>query len=292
MGISFPGFYQPLEDDSMKPTVNLFNLVLMGLAVLLAPIAWQRMATGATPAQAALTAPAGAPGAGSCDSHRSVQVSGAAIVYVAPDRALLQLGVQSNGASPDAVQSANLQEMQKVINAVRSLGVEAKDIATDYYIVYPVYEDYSAMTIKGYRIDNTVSITLRDVKLAGDVILAALKAGANEVQDVQFYSSELRKFRDQARELAMKAAGEKAQALAGVAGAQADCVLTVSENSWAQYYGSWRGGRETALWAQNTVQNASSSQGAAQDATGSDDSPVSLGQIAVRAEVSATYSLR
>ena len=223
-----------------------------------------------------------------CDSSRSVQVSGAAVVYVTPDRALLQIGVQSNGATPDVVRSANAQEIQKVIRAVSALGVDAKDIATDHYIVYPVYEDYTSMFIKGYRIDNTVSITLRDVNLADDTIIATLKAGANEVQDVQFYSSELRKYRDQARELAMQAAGEKAQALAQAAGAQAGCILSISENTWSQYYGSWRGGRATALWAQNVIQNADPSQGTSLQ---SDDSPISLGQIAVRAEISAGYSL-
>jgi len=224
----------------------------------------------------------------SCDSNRSVHVSGAAVVYVMPDRALLQLGVQSNGTTPDAVRSTNQKDIQKVIRATEALGVQAKDIATDYYIVYPVYEEYSSLVIKGYRIDNTVSITLRDVNLVDDVIIAALKAGANEVQDVQFYSSELRKYRDQARDMAMKAAGEKAKALASAADAQAGCILLISENTWSNYYGSWRGGRETALWAQNVIQNASSTL---DEFTQMDDSPITLGQIAVRAEVNASYSL-
>ena len=121
------------------------------------------------------------------------------------------------------------------------------------------------------------------------MLLAALKSGANEVQDVQFYTSELRKYRDQARDLAVKAAGEKAQALSGAAGAQVGCVISITENTSTQYYGSWRGGRDTALWAQNTFQNALPAQGATAQG---DDSPISLGQIAVRAEVNASYSLK
>jgi uncharacterized protein YggE len=224
-----------------------------------------------------------------CDTSRSVHVSGASVVYVTPDRALLQLGVQSNGVTPDSVRSENMRDIERVIQAVTALGVQAKDIATDYYIVYPVYEDYSSLVIKGYRIDNTVSITLRDASLVDEVIIAALKAGANEIQDLQFYTSELRKYRDQARALAMGAAGEKAQALAEAGGAQAGCILSISENTWYQYYGSWRGGRETALWAQNVIQNAGSPQG---ESSPLDDSPVTLGQIAIRAEVDASYSLR
>jgi uncharacterized protein YggE len=265
----------------MKQTTTFINLVLAGVVLLLALNAWLP--------QAQTAALASAPGQNTSDSSRTVQVSGAAVVYVTPDRALIQLGVQSNGSNPDTVHNENVQDIQRVISAVRALGVDAKDIATDFYIVYPVYDDYSSLVIKGYRINNTISITLRDVNLADDVILAALKAGANEVQDVQFYTSELRKYRDQARELAMKAAGEKAQALASAAGAQTGNVLSISENSWYQYYGSWRGGRQAALWAQNTIQNASPSQGSEGQL---DDSPISLGQIAVRAEVSASYSLQ
>lgn len=265
----------------MKLTTTIWNLALAGLLVFMGVDALH-------PQVQAAIQPAASEQV-TCDSGRSVRVSGAAVVYVTPDRALLQLGVQSNGKTPDAVRSVNAQDIQKVIQAITALGVQAKDIATDYYIVYPVYEEYSSLVIKGYRIDNTVSITLRDVGLADDVLIAALKAGANEVQDVQFYSSELRKYRDQARALAMKAAGEKAADLAGAAGAQAGCILSISENTWSQYYGSWRGGRETALWAQNVIQNSTSSQG---ESLQMDDSPITLGQIAVRAEVEASYSLK
>ncbi len=266
----------------MKPSPNLANLAIIAVLVVLVLTAWHPQQPSVAQAQA--------PADSACNTTRSVQVSGAAVINVTPDRALIQLGVQSNGPTPDSTQNANVLEIQKVIAAVRALGIDAKDIATDYYIVYPVYDDFSSLVIKGYRIDNTVSITLRDVNLADDVILAALRVGANEVQDVQFYTSELRKYRDQARALAMQAASEKASALAGTAGAQTGCLINVSEASSYQYYGSWRGGRATAIWAQNTIQNA---VGPDQGQAGlGEDSPITLGQIAVRAEVSASYSLQ
>ena len=101
---------------------------------------------------------------------------------------------------------------------MRALGVEPKDIATDWYVIEPIYEDYDSLYIKGYRINNMVAITLRDVSKTSQVIAAALDAGANQVVNVDLYTSELRKYRDQARDLAMKAAAEKAQALASAAG--------------------------------------------------------------------------
>jgi uncharacterized protein YggE len=264
----------------MKLTTNFWNLAIVGVLIVLGLDSLHPQVH-ASASPTTITED-------TCDGSRSVNVSGAAVVNVVPDRVLLQLGVQSNGTTPDAVRSENAHEIKEVIQAISALGVQEKDIATDYYLVYPIYEDYSSLVIKGYRIDNTVSITLRDISLVDDVLIAALKSGANEVQDVQFYTSELRKYRDQARALAMKAAGEKAQALAEEAGAHAGCILSISENTWSNYYGSWRGGRETALWAQNVIQNSSSYQ---DEGTQMDDIPITLGQIAIRAEVNASYSL-
>jgi uncharacterized protein YggE len=227
-----------------------------------------------------------------CDSARSVQVSGTAVVNVVPDRVLIQLGVQSNGRSPKEVQVKNSNTINQVTKALKTMGIDAKDIATDWYTIEPLYEDYDSLRIKGYRIHNVIAITLRDVKKTNDVIVAAMQAGANQVVNVEFYTSELRKYRDQAREMAMKAAAEKAKALAHAAGAEASCVLNINENTssyfngWGWWYGS---SSNQNLWTQNVMQNAAP--------TGSgtpslDDGPVSLGQISVKAEVGVTFGLK
>ena len=223
-----------------------------------------------------------------CDSSRTVHVSGTAVVNVAPDRALIQLGVQSNGATPSEVKFTNTHTIEDVIDRIRSFGIAAKDIRTDRYIVRPVYENYNSLHIKGYRIDNVVAVTLRDVDKISDVIVGALEAGANEVIDVALYTSELRKYRDQAREMAMQAAGEKAQALANAAGADTGCVLTINENTWSYYNGWWSRDHQN-LWVQNAVQNVNPGGGSM---SLPQDGPVSLGQISIRAEVNASYSLQ
>jgi len=225
-----------------------------------------------------------------CDSSRSVQVSGTAIINVTPDRALIQLGVQSNGGTPQAVEASNSAATQAIIKAVRALGIEAKDIATDWYVIEPVYENYDSLYIKGYRINNVIAITVREVSKTSPVIAAALQAGANQVVNVDLYTSELRKYRDQARELAMKAASEKAQALAKAAGTETGCVLTINENSWSSYNGWWYGSKQNQnQWTQNVMQNVApgSSSG-----SGAGDEPISLGQISVKAEVNASFGLK
>ena len=212
----------------MKRIPTLLNAILAALLVVLV------FPLGLPSVSARVPTPASTPQPQTdCGSSRTVQVTGSATINVIPDRAMIQLGVQSNGATPTAVQSANSAAIQKVLKALQARGVAAKDIATDLYVIEPVYEDYDSLYIKGYRINNVVAVTLRDVKMTGAILVAALEAGANQVLKVEFYTSELRKYRDQARELAMRAAQEKAQALAASASAQAGCVLSITENSWS-----------------------------------------------------------
>ncbi len=268
----------------MKSSAQFLNSLLTCVLVftLLAFILPERnaRASGALPDASAPT----------CDAGRSIQVSGSAAVNVVPDRVLIRLGVQTNGVTPASVQAANQAAIKNITTTLQGMGVAARDIATDWYYVQPLYEDYDSLRIKGYRVNNTVAVTLREVGKAGDVIVAAIGSGANQVLGVEFYTSELRKYRDQARDLAMKAAAEKAMALAGAAGAQTGCVLHIAEDSWSYYNGGWYG-QNQALWTQNTVQNAASPSGSGDGAL-SETGPVSLGQISVQARVDVTYGLK
>ncbi len=98
----------------MKPNRNLWNVAVICILVVLGLEAWHPQTKAIASQRTADQV---------CDSSRSVHVSGAAVVYVTPDRGLLQLGVQSNGGSPDTVRQANAEAMQRVIQAIRSLGV-------------------------------------------------------------------------------------------------------------------------------------------------------------------------
>jgi hypothetical protein len=271
------------KEDQMKSQPTLFN-TLIAVAVILIAI---NTALPAPSVSAAQESPALLTSNGSCSTGRSIAVSGTAVVNVTPDRALIQLGVQSNGRTPQMTEAANSATIYRVIKAIKKIGVDEKDIVTDRYVIDPIYKDYDSLTIEGYRIYNIVAITLRDIDLVNEVIIDALSAGANQVINVEFYLSDLRKYRDQARDLAMIAAGEKASDLAEAAGAKAGCVLSINENTWSYFSGGWWGSSRD-LWTQNTVQNISSNSG---QGDSSEFGPVNLGQISVRAEVNASYAL-
>jgi uncharacterized protein YggE len=231
--------------------------------------------------------PAASSSSPACDSNRSIQVSGTAMVNVIPDRVQIQLGVQSNGLTIQKVAQANTDTISRVVAAIKALDVEAKDISTDLYIIEPLYEDYDLLRIKGYRTNNMLAVTLRDISKVNTVVIAAMSAGANQVTSVEFYTSQLRTYRDQARSLAVQAATEKAQALTKAAGTRTGCVLNITENSSSYYNGWWYGGNQNQ-WTQNVVQNVAPASGLAAQG---EEGPVSMGQISVKAEVGITFGL-
>jgi uncharacterized protein YggE len=266
----------------MSPKLRTLLGLICGITMTLAATAFQPHLS-AAPALAANAATAADT---TCDSNRAINVSGSAVINVTPDQVTLQLGVTSNDSTPDGVHSKNTAAIKRVIAAIRALGVADKDISTDYYIIHPLYANYDSLTITGYRINNVVAVKLRDVSKVSDVLTTALESGANEVIDVRFETTQLRRYRDDARAAAMKAAQEKAQALTGTAGAQVGCVLNIDENTGSSYYGGWWSGRNQPQM-QNVIQNAPSG-----DQSSLDDGPISLGQIAVKAEVNVRYSLK
>ena len=284
----------------MKQIQTIANTVLACAAIFLLivtglPNLQARAATATPPPSTTESASTPVPNEAeesACDSSRAINVNGAAVVNVKPDRALIKLGAQSNGRSAKEAQANNAATINQVTKALKALGIPSKDIATDWYIVEPVYEDYSSLQIKGYRIYNIIEVTVRDVNKVNDAIVAAFQAGANQVVNVDFYTSELRKYRDQAREMAMKAATEKAKALAQTAGADTSCVLNITENTSSYFNGWgwwWRYGNNQNQWAQNSVQNAAPSGG---ESPSPEDGPISAGMISIRAEVSATFGLK
>jgi uncharacterized protein YggE len=280
----------------MKPSSSIIQLIVTCLTIFTLFVVGSPSihAQAATP-RGEVTPTVQAPEESSqvCNPNRTIQVSGTAVVNVQPNRVLIQLGVQSNGRSPKEVQTVNANTISRVTKSLQTLGVASRDIATDWYVIQPLYEEYDSLRIKGYRIYNVVAITLRDVQRANEIIAAAFQAGANQVVNVEYYTSDLRKYRDQARELAMKAAMEKARDLAHTAGAETECVLNINENTWSYLndtgWSWWYRGGNNSLWTQNVVQNAAPT---GSEGNTIEDGPVSPGQISIKAEVHASFSLK
>ena len=213
----------------------------------------------------------------------AIHTSGSAVIRVQPDRASIRFGVQTFGSSPRASQAENEAIVKRVYQAIRDQGIEPKDIGTDYFSVRPEYEypGRGKRSLVGYWSENGIQVTLREVEKLSDVLVAALEAGATSVDDLTFTTTRLRELRDQARAMAVQAAIEKGQALAGAAHVPAGSVKNIEEQSWSYYYGGWNNRGQYMNQAQNVMQEAAPS-GAAPAV---DDGEFSLGQIVVQAQV-------
>jgi hypothetical protein len=113
-----------------------------------------------------------------------------------------------------------------------------------------------------------------------------LEAGATSVDGVEFSVTNLRELRDRARDLAVKAALEKAEAMSESAGVRVGNVTGIHEDSWYSGYFGWWGGRNQWTNVQNVVQDL-----AAEGAITLEDGSISLGQIVVKAQVSVTAEI-
>jgi uncharacterized protein YggE len=224
---------------------------------------------------------------------RTIQTNGSAVVRVQPDKVSLRLGVETFAATARESQASNAQLIEAVIKAVRGRNVPAQDISTDYFAVVPEYNyNSSSYKITGYRANNTILVTLRQVSKLSDVLTAALDTGATSVQDVSFSTSRLRELRDQARTLAVQAALEKAQGIAGAAKVAVGDVQTITDNSNWYFSGwSWNSRMSAASNMANMTQNVVQAASGATEAP-PEDGEFSLGQIVVQAQVDVSVAMK
>ncbi|HAV78931.1 MAG TPA: SIMPL domain-containing protein [Anaerolineae bacterium] len=155
---------------------------------------------------------------------RTINVSGAGTANLVPDIAYIYLGVNTQKPSAaEAVEENNVQ-VQTMIEALRDFGIDAKDIRTTNFSIWP-QERYDPLTgtptgEKTYVVDNTVYVTVRDLDKLGELLDTVIAAGANTVNSIQFDVADKDKALESARADAVKDAKVKAQELADAAGVE------------------------------------------------------------------------
>jgi uncharacterized protein len=183
---------------------------------------------------AAISAPLSAQQSGTLAPTPQIAVSARAEVKVVPDRANIQISVQTRGETAAAAATENARKQKAVIDALRALGIDAKDIATSGYNVYPEqrYEANREPVIIGYNVTNTLSVELKSINMVGPAIDAALAKGANMINSLQFYASNTDAARQEAIAMAVRKARSDADAAARAAGGSITGLLEVSVGSF------------------------------------------------------------
>jgi hypothetical protein len=167
-------------------------------------------------------------------NFNQISVSGVGKIKTSPDIASLTLGIETNGKEIKDITQKNVTVMNKIIEGLKGLGIEPKDIQTTQYSVDSQYnwtEDAGRVLI-GYKISQNVDVKIRDFTKVGDVLNMATENGANVVNSLQFTIEDPEQLKAIAREDAIKQAKEKAATLAKQTGIKLGDIVNVYEDSY------------------------------------------------------------
>jgi len=199
-------------------------------------------------------------------------VSGRGEVKVTPDRATIQISVQSRAPTAAAAAADNAKKQSAVISAIKAIGLKDEQISTSNYSVVPEQKsppNESPITT-GYTVTNTVVADVRAVSTVGAIIDAALAHGANLISGLSFYSSNT----DAARRAAIASAVEAARA-------DAEAAAKAAHGSLGDLIEIDIGAFSPPIPRPMMMRAAM--------ATGQEETPISPGQESVTAEVTARW---
>jgi uncharacterized protein len=212
--------------------------------------------------------------AGSVPQVRSLSSSGTGEVYLVPDVAYVYIGVKANADDVATALANNNTQANAVAQAVKDLGVEAKDVQTTSFNVYPM-QDYApdgTVSRNYFVVENTVYITVRDLSKLGTLLDAVVKSGANTINGITFDVKDKEAALAQARDLAIQDAIAEAQSIAKTSGVKLGDLQNVS------------------VYTNNTPTPMYDAKGGAMSAAA--NVPISAGQLVITANANLIYEIK
>lgn len=204
--------------------VSLSSLVVAG-AVACAPAMAQQPAPGPSPMTMAHPAP-----------PPTLMASGQGETKVTPDRARLEVSVQTRAATAADAGAQNAKKQQSVLDALRKVGFTSEQLSTVNYNLFPEMQydkNGQSPRVVAYNATNTVRIDIRDVGMIGKAIDASLEAGANMISSLSFYSSNTDAARRSALASAVARARSDAEAMASAAGGSVGALMELGTSDFA-----------------------------------------------------------
>ena len=162
-----------------------------------------------------------------------IKLSASASAEVAPDVALIQLGVVTEKKAASDAASENAKAAKAVIEQIKNLGIEPRDIRTHSVTVTPVYDEEKdatgriKRTLRGYAARNILEIRIRQVDKAGSIASQLIDKGANVLGGVHFGVSDADERMDQLRVRALQEAARKARLYAEAMGVKLGRIVAI-----------------------------------------------------------------
>jgi uncharacterized protein YggE len=169
------------------------------------------------------------------DAIPQIAVTGRGEIKVSPDRATIQISVQTRATTAAAAAAENATKQQAVLTALRQLGLGNDQLSTINYNVYPEqrYEQGKEPVIVGYNVTNTILVDVKKLDQVGPVIDAAIARGANMITSLQFYASNTETARRSAIAIAIEKARADAEAAARAARGTLGSLLEINIGAYS-----------------------------------------------------------
>ena len=235
------------------------------------------------------------------DDPANISVSGNAEIRVVPDQVVLTAAVESRAKTVADACKDNDAKVRGVLELLKSSGIEEKHIHTQFVFIEPImrhgepnygkgmenvpnsgsdpFGEQSSLRLElpvGYTASRQFAITLVDLAKFETIYKGIVERGINRVPGIEFRTSQLRKHRDEARLQAVRAAREKAQAMAKELGAKLAAVKSIHEIKDNGYM---------PIMMQNSFSNAFG------DRAAESSESFAVGQITIRAAVDVVFDL-
>lgn len=207
---------------------------------------------------------------------RSITVTGTGEVYVAPDVAYINIGVQNTAPTVTDALKQNTAQAQAIRAALTALNVDDKDIQTSNFSVNPQqqYGPDGTLQSTDYSANNTVTVTVRNLSNLGQILDAVVNSGANTINSISFDLLNKDDAYAQARQSAVDDARSQAEALAKAAGVQLGDVQTIN------------------VYSINPVVPAYEGKGGTMMSIANSSVPIATGQMVISVQVNIVWALK
>lgn len=162
---------------------------------------------------------------------RIISVTGSAEIKVPPDQVTVVLGVQSHERELAVAKAHNDRSVKKLLTLAHHIGVDTKNIQTSALSMGPEYSNERIPKLLSYEVSQVITITLTDLSKYEELLTGALNAGVNRVDGINFVVADAKRYREEARLNAVKAAREKARAIATELGQTVGKPWEISEDA-------------------------------------------------------------
>ncbi|MCH7654485.1 MAG: SIMPL domain-containing protein [Chloroflexi bacterium] len=172
--------------------------------------------------------------------NTGIHVTGAGTASAKPDIAVLSLSVEGQGRTVAEANAIAADAMAAILSALRGAGVDDDDMKTQGFSIQPEYafnREDGTRTLTGYRVSNSLVVTLRDIDAVGSIIDGAAAAGgdATRINSIGFRVEDGVALEEEARRLALEDAVAKADLFAEATGVSRGKLVFITESSFPQF---------------------------------------------------------